>query len=38
MKLLGDSGMKMARAGFSFYFEKKIAKDLIERGFVEEVM
>jgi hypothetical protein len=32
MGLLGDSGMRMARAGFSWYFERRIAVDLIDRG------
>ena len=38
MKLLGDSGMRMARAGFLWYFERKIAKDLIRRGIAVRVM
>ena len=32
MRLLGDSGMKMAKAGFPFYFEGKIAEGLIRKG------
>jgi hypothetical protein len=37
MGLLGDSGMKMARAGMPFYFESKIAKRLIEKGIAVKV-
>jgi hypothetical protein len=32
MKLLGDSGLKMAMAGMPFYFEKSIASGLIDKG------
>ena len=37
MGLLGDSGMRMARAGFSFWFEGKIARALLDKGFAVRV-
>ena len=37
MELLGDSGMRMAKAGFSFYFEREIAEKLIYEGVAKEV-
>ena len=30
--ILGDSGMKMAEAGFSFYFEKELAKQNMQQS------
>ena len=37
MRLLGDSGLKMARAGMPFYFERSIAEELIGKKIAIEV-
>lgn len=34
---LGDSGKKMAKAGFLWYFEGKLAKRLIDDNIAEKV-
>ena len=35
--ILGDSGRKLVKAGIAFYFEKKLAKSLIEKGIAVEI-
>jgi hypothetical protein len=37
MGLLGDSGMKLAHAGVEWFFERKIAEELIEKGIAIEI-
>ena len=37
MGLLGDSGMRMARNGFLWYFEKELANELIDKGIAIEI-
>ena len=35
--LLGESGKKLVKAGIEFFFTKKLAKKLIEKGIAKEV-
>ncbi len=35
--ILGESGKKMVKAGLPFYFEKRLAKKLIDKNIAEEI-